>query len=118
MVWTERQRLELAHRIAWELVNGPVPQGMCVRHTCDTPPCCNPEHLILGSQAENMKDKIGRGRHPVGDQAPNAKLSPEKVRSIRRLREAGLSRSERAWLFDVSPWCVQAVDDGRTWRHV
>jgi hypothetical protein len=51
-----------AHRVAWERANEPIPQGMVVMHTCDNPPCCNPEHLKLGTQAENVRDRIEKGR--------------------------------------------------------
>lgn len=60
----------LTHRIAWTLGHNPnatrveVPSGLLVRHTCDNPPCCNPAHLITGTQAQNTADMMERGRHP------------------------------------------------------
>ena len=51
-----------AHRLAWALAYGDIPTGMLVLHTCDNPPCCNPAHLFLGTQSENMKDKVNKGR--------------------------------------------------------
>jgi hypothetical protein len=54
----------LAHRLAWELSNGRIPDRVeVVRHRCDTPLCVNPEHLLIGSQADNMADMLARGRH-------------------------------------------------------
>lgn len=60
-----------AHRYAWFLVNGLVPEDKCVLHRCDNPPCCNPDHLFLGSHIENMRDKMakGRGNHRRGKKA-------------------------------------------------
>lgn len=58
--------LELAHRMAWRLVHGPIPDGKCVLHHCDNPPCVRVDHLFLGTQNDNMKDMAakGRGRKP------------------------------------------------------
>ena len=53
---------EYAHRVAYRLTFGPIPEGMVVRHICDNPPCCNPEHLLLGTQSDNNKDSVARGR--------------------------------------------------------
>ncbi len=53
-----------AHRVAWEVANGPIPAGMHVLHSCDNPRCCNPEHLKLGTHAENMREKAEKGRAP------------------------------------------------------
>lgn len=58
-----RDRANRAHRIAWELTNGPVPVGLSALHRCDNPPCCNPAHLFLGTQADNIADMVAKGRH-------------------------------------------------------
>ena len=57
------RRTARAHRVAWEIARGPIPEGHVVRHRCDNPPCVNPDHLELGTQADNVQDMVDRGRH-------------------------------------------------------
>lgn len=56
------QRVEGAHRVAWELWNGPVPDGLQVCHRCDNPTCVRPDHLFLGTIQDNQRDKVAKGR--------------------------------------------------------
>ncbi len=83
-----------AHRIAWELANGPIPEGMLVLHTCDNPACCNPEHLKLGTQGENMRDRIKRGRGP-GSRALDLELHPQWGKRAGRRSLAGHPHCQR-----------------------
>lgn len=78
-----------AHRCAWEIANGPIPDGLVVRHTCDNPPCVNPRHLLLGTFADNNRDKVERGRSLTGERHPLCKLSDLDVAIIRRKHAAG-----------------------------
>lgn len=100
----------LAHRIAYEYANGPIPLGLLVRHTCDNPPCVNPSHLILGTQADNLNDAIDRNRF-------RTKLSAEMVAEI---RAAGEKRSynDLASAYNVSKALIYQIVKGRARRHL
>lgn len=80
-----------AHRVAWELTNGPVPEGLSVLHHCDNRKCCRPDHLYVGTQAQNVDDMMSRDRWggAVGEDSPHAKLTAEDVIEIRRLHATG-----------------------------
>ncbi len=72
-----------AHRVAWEIENGPIPDGLQVLHTCDNPPCCNSGHLFLGTTADNSADMVAKGRTARGEANGMSKLTWEKVHAIR-----------------------------------
>lgn len=69
-----RGRPLLSHRVSWQLTNGDIPAGMVVCHKCDNPLCCNPAHLFLGTQADNLKDMTDKGRRCSGQAMSRALL--------------------------------------------
>ena len=110
----------LAHRFAWEQANGrSIPEGMIVMHLCDTPSCVRPEHLRLATVAENQRDMALKGRAGQrGLRSPQAKLTDDAVREIRRRCGAGESHRLVAANLGVSRELVREVAAGRRWRHV
>jgi hypothetical protein len=95
-----------SNRLAYELLVGPIPEGLHVLHRCDSPPCCNPAHLFLGTQADNNRDRARKGRnggHKIrGAANGRAKLSPSDVAAIRRAYEEGATQDALAVGFGVS----------------
>lgn len=94
----------VAHRVAFEIANGPIPEGLLVRHKCDNRPCVNPEHLELGTHADNANDAMVRGRKPNGIYHVGARLSDEQVAEIRMLCASGERQRDVAKLYG----CTQA----------
>ena len=119
-------RIQHAHRVAWQKSNGPIPDGLCVLHSCDNPPCVNPAHLWLGTQADNARDRDNKKRrdwshlltaHKVsGEEVGTARLTRETVATIReRYAAGGLRQLDLATEYGVSRSLVQAIVTGRVW---
>lgn len=109
------QHLLRAHRVSWQLHRGPVPVGLLVLHRCDTPACVNPSHLFLGTQPDNIRDKVAKRRHAHGITTKGCKLNPAKVREIRASLE---SHKSLALLYGVSRVTISNVKTRHTWRYV
>lgn len=91
-----------------------------LRHTCDNPPCCNPSHLIVGYQIENMQDKVDRGRCPDyrGARGPRSKLTVEDVQDIRLKKKYGATKNALALLYEVSAATISGCLYGRHYKDV
>jgi len=107
-----------AHRISWELKNGAIPAGLHILHRCDTPSCVNPDHLFLGTQADNIADKLAKGRQARGERLHSSKLKVVQVIEIKRLLAAGAKNRTLARQFDVTPTAIRAIAAGRAWKHI
>lgn len=107
-----------AHRYSYELFIGKIPEGKIIMHTCDNPPCINPDHLVPGTLEENNKDKAAKGRQIKGVDSFSAILDEQKVILIRKLRGEGRSYKELAIEFNVSKHTIYDLCNGRTWKHI
>lgn len=122
-----RRRVGRAHRLAWTLANGPIPDGLCILHRCDNPPCCNPSHLFLGTQLDNIRDRDAKGRgghgdgsypQACGEMAYGAKLTEQAVRQIRIQAVSGCTYAEIASHHNVSAVTARNVAVRISWKHV
>ena len=100
------------------LHHGPIPVGLCVCHHCDNPACVNPEHLFLGTQADNMRDRDAKGRQQRGERHCKAKLDTRRVLAVRRDRAEGMAYAAIVEKYGVSSGCIQNIVNRKTWKHL
>lgn len=109
-----------AHRYAYYLKHGKFPENLCC-HTCDNPPCVNPDHLYDGTSLENSRDRVNRGRVKMppsqGSLNGNSKLTEQDVQSIKKSLsiESNVNIAKR---FNVTHQLISAIRVGRIWSHV
>lgn len=118
MTCDRRYGPDRAHRASWVIHNGSIPKGMLVCHKCDRPECTNPEHLFLGTAAENTKDMIDKNRKCIGSNVPTAKLTEDNVRAIRVLLNQKISYPKIAKMFNVGVNAIVRIKRNETWKHI
>jgi hypothetical protein len=141
-------KVQSAHRIAYRLFNGEINNGLVVRHKCHNPACCNPEHLDLGTQQDNIMDMVLAGRNKTQNRKKpkpegfgeklsciatrlwkerkergiyclnKTKLNDEDVREIRRLRQDGTPFKHIAEMYKVTDTSIRNIISRKTWDHV
>ena len=110
-----------AHRLSYELAHGPIPEGLCVLHSCDNKACCNPAHLSVGTHAENMRQTAERGIAvgQAGTTNAQAKLTEQDVIDIRAAYATGrFSQRELAVLAGVFRTTIQNIVNRERWKHI
>lgn len=111
-----------SHRYAFQHYKGPIPKGLIVRHKCDNTRCCNPRHLLVGTQKDNSADMIRRKRaryRPlIGVDNPRTKVTPEQVLRVMELSKAGVQQGNIATMTGTTRTNVGAIIQGRTWSHL
>ena len=119
-----KNRTGYAHRVAWEIFNGPIPDGLNVCHQCDNPGCVNPAHLFLGTQHENVWDckRKGRARYAIGPREsiqgqrhPCSKLTDQQAAAIIADARPYVTIGRQ---YGVSASTICAIKLGKIWRHL
>lgn len=128
-------RMHRAHRFAWTMARGVIPDGLYVCHKCDNPSCVRLDHLFTGTGGDNVADKMSKGRHrvaaadghgwrthpesiPRGEKHGGAKLTTSAVLEIRRLAAGGERHRRLSEVFGVTIKSVGAIVQRRTWKHL
>jgi hypothetical protein len=109
----------MAHRASYMIHKGEI-GDLNVLHSCDNPPCTNPDHLFLGTTLDNVRDKIKKGRDNTakGENTRHAKLTGEQVIKIKRLLSSGVISRVIAEAFDVNMTTIADIKQGRSWKHI
>lgn len=118
-----KKRFLTAHRIAYTLRYGAIPEGLCVCHHCDNRSCVNPRHLFVGTHLDNSRDKYRKGRGVLGrpnlkSRGKRGKITVEDVRAIRELIRLGLTYRRIGELFGISQATVADIKTGRVYGYV
>ena len=126
--YTQRKykgKLMFSHRLSWALVNGPIPagegyHGTCVLHKCDARACVKPDHLFLGTNLENVADRVEKKRswRPMGEKHHLVKLKTPQVIEIRKQAALGFSHSKIASVYGVCRSTVSYIVSGELWPSV
>lgn len=112
-------RCWLANRMAFLIANSSIVSGLHVLHTCDNPPCCNPAHLYQGTDADNRRDMIARGRALIGSASPLAILTERDVLDIRsRWKPRLVSQMTLSKEYGVTRSAIQAIIERRNWKQI
>lgn len=111
-----------AHRVSYEIHKGHIPANLLVCHSCDNPRCVNPNHLWLGTDADNMKDMDQKGRRvnapQYGEKHGMSRLTPDAIRDIRSLAKSGVSYEEIGGRFNISDVHAGRIAKRESWSHI
>ena len=107
-----------AHRLIYQECFGEIPEGLVVRHKCDTPSCINPEHLELGTLTENNRDCVSRERNARGAKNGKSAINDEIAREIKLMLSDGVRPFEIVKTLNVTRRVVRGIKELNLWKHV
>lgn len=109
---------DLAHRLVYRIFKGEIPTGLVVMHACDNPSCCNPRHLMVGTQQDNVVDAIKKGRRPQNPAShKNTKITTEDVYRI-RAQEMDIPTGLLAKKYGVSDETIRRIKKSQAWKGI
>lgn len=109
-------KLRATHRLAWEIMNGPIRENVFVCHKCDNRSCFNVNHLFLGTVADNNADTRSKGRQARGEKHGRSKLTLPQVMAIRELQGQATQKTIAA-VFQISRTTVSLIQSRKKWSH-
>lgn len=111
-----------AHRVSYELDNGPIPDGLLACHRCDNPACINPAHLFLGTHADNLSDMDAKGRRARGDRVSNKGVEHGRVKitenDVLAIRAAHMTHRALAKQYGLGRSQIARIRSGKQWTHI
>ena len=111
----ENRKLHRLHRVVFALVKDKLDSTSLVRHSCDNPSCCNPNHLNKGTHQDNKNDCVEKDRHARGERNRHAKLTEEQVKEI---KYGSMKTKDCVKKFGVTPVVIQCIRRGVSWKHI
>lgn len=114
---TMKRKTYFAHRVVYEFFNGPISDGLIIRHKCDNPACINPEHLEIGTHKDNAEDRVSRGRGDKrhGERNTAAKLTEKQAKEIKYSSERNVDLAEK---YNVSQTTIHEIKKNKKWGHL
>lgn len=114
------ERPRFCHRVAWTLYRGEIPIDMCVCHKCDNPACFRIDHLFLGTQKDNVDDKMRKGRHrcATGEDSVHSKITKNQAKEILDMKGKGIQSYILGKKYGIAATTVKAIWQRRTWKHL
>jgi len=111
------QKKHKAHRYSYELHYGKIPKGKIICHRCDNPSCVNPNHLFLGTHADNSADRSAKNRHAYGEKTGSSKLTVKQVLDIKELLDKKIKYKVVKKKYNISCSTVYCIKSGKYWKH-